>query len=222
MALPGKNKPLTEEQKIAKDFLKNLENGQADIGVVPLKYRDHILMLCSPEQLELIEKESLERVDTERFWQKHCETRFGINEPTEDTWRESYFHEVNVTKEKAFRMKKQMNDLGVRQKKEKDSKATRLVDPLSINSFSRSSTAPRAASLPSSVFNKKPISGGIKKTTTTRSTTGNSRSGTSRGGGGFGSSRGGMPALMKQSITRLQNRSSAMPNNNEKKPSIMH
>jgi len=218
----------TSYNRVAKDFLKNLEYGQADIGVVPFQYRDHILMLCSPEQLELIERESLEQVDTERFWKKHCETRFGMKKVKEEdeSWRDSYFRRVDETKETALRLKKQMNDLSVKQKKLKDSKATRLVGdgtagrggPPAI-SFK---AAPRTVSLPSSVFNRKPISGGIKKTTTPRST-GNSKSGGGGGGGSFASSnRSGMPALMKQSITRLQNRSSSMPSNNEKKPSIMH
>jgi len=188
MILTGKSKPVTEEQKIARDFLKNMDAGQgADLGQVPLKYRDHILMLCTPEQLQLVEQETLDRIDTDRFWQKHCETRFGIKDPSMQSWRDSYFYEVEESKEKASRMKKKINALSEKQKLVKASKATPVLEKPRRG---------KEGSLSFSEFNRKPLSGGIKKTR--------------HSGGGSHVTRGGsgaMPALMKQSFARLQSRS---------------
>jgi len=196
MALPGKKKELTEEQLIAREFIKNMDTtGLADLGQVPMKYRDHVLMLCSPEQLDIVEKETLDRIDTDRFWQKHCETKFGMNEPSRNTWRESYFYEIYESKKKARQMKKKYNVISEKQKEEKTKKATPVITP------KRNSATTRSLSFntPSDLA-RRPTSGGIKKSTNG----GNRSTGRFSGNGGRGSA---MPALMKQSLGRLQNRS---------------
>jgi len=168
--------------------------GLADLGQVPLKYRDHVLMLCSPEQLEIVEKETLDRIDTDKFWQKHCETKFSLSHPSRPTWRESYFYEVYEGRKKARQMKKKINDLSEQQKAAKAQKATPVITPKRNSATTKSFSFNTPSELA-----RRPTSGGIKK-----STSGGNRSTGRTSNSGRGSA---MPALMKQSLGRLQNRS---------------